>query len=202
MFNPNQQYNNVYFQQSQIHPNNNLDNTSINNLYYGGYKITMNQIYYIDYVFSRYYKNPFNCFHRHLPQLEIIRDCLTINLKEPFNFHIYRIIAEQLYIIAKDLTYELSIYGQFQIDKIFGDYENPINSEESVITDFVNKMTHTLTYREYDRSKIILLIIGYIEQIKQANAQIIFSKKYREEEDKKIYKRINEYYNDQKFYKN
>ncbi len=140
------------------------------NLYYGGHLITMEQICIIEHVFYRYYVNPFNCFHRHLPQLEIIHDCLTrFHHLNPFDITPKKIIAEQLYKIIRDLDYELVIFIRLSLEKTFGNYEDHINSEEAIFIDFVNKMTHLLTCREHNVDKVIMLLECCISQIKENN---------------------------------
>ncbi len=133
-------------------------------LYYGGYQTTESQLNFIDYVFYRFFIKPDNCFQKHLLSLEIIYDTLkNIPRYNHFDLTPWRIISFELYRIGKDRSYEIPI----DVFKIFGNYEKNINSEEAVIENFVNLMTHVLMYREYDKDKVLMFLEFIIQTIKQ-----------------------------------
>lgn len=133
-------------------------------LYYGGYSTTESQLNFIDYIFYRFFLKPDNCFQRHLSSLEIIYD-IMLNTPKYNNFDLtpWRIISFELYKIGKDMSYEIPV----NIYKIFGNYESEINSEEAVIDNFVNLMTHVLMYREYNKDKVLMFFEFIIRTIKQ-----------------------------------
>jgi hypothetical protein len=158
-------------------------------LYYGGYPTTSEQFYFLELIFNKYFINPFNCSHKNLLQLQIIYDCLTaFNSCNDFNqiHYLNRVIAEQLYLIAKEVSYLHELLYNAKIEKIFGNYKDHLNSEEAVISDFVNKMSHLVAYREFNKSKIIILLESLIYQIKQDINMQKFSVKYAEEETRRI----------------
>ncbi len=164
-------------------------------LYMGGYLTTTSQLIFIEHVFHKYYQNPFNCMNRNLEQLEIIREKLILitssnNLTSRFNYQNYRMVAEQLYYISKYLHYLYYSESDFQLEKIFGNYEDESNPEPVIIDDFVNKMAHILQFKEYDRNKVIMLIDSVIAQIKNENLMTRLSAQYRKEQDKIISLRL------------
>ncbi len=166
-----------------------------NKLYLGGYLTTASQLIFIEHVYHKYYQNPFNCMNRNLEQLEIIKEKLILiessdNLTSAQNYQNYRIVAEQLYYISKYLHNLYYYLTDFQLEKIFGNYNDESNPEPVIIDDFVNKMAHILQFKQYDRNKVIMLIDSVIAQIKNENRMTKMTAQYRKEQDKIIAQRL------------
>ncbi len=156
-------------------------------LFYGGYPTSSRQFNYLSLVFYRYYLNPFNCSHKNLPQLEIIYDCLKkFNEYNKYDHMLNKCIGYQIYLIAKEMSYFIELTCHATIENVFGPNFNGSNSEQDAMIDFVNKMTHLITYHEYNRNKLIILLESLISQIKQSILYHKHSLRYGEEEMQRI----------------
>ncbi len=128
--------------------------------------ITLGQIIVMEFVYHKYFLNPFNCRYSHLQNLETIYYYLmTGDQKDTYN-RMNRNIAKQIFDIILDLEYEIKLYTKLELDKTFGLYKNTFNTKELVANDFINKFGYILIYKKYNVSKLIILFDAMINQIK------------------------------------
>ncbi len=156
--------------------------------------ITLGQIIVMEFVYHKYFLNPFNCRYSHLQNLETIYYYLmTGDQKDTYN-RMNRNIAKQIFDIILDLEYEIKLYTKLELDKTFGLYKNIFNTKELVANDFINKFGYILTLKKYNTSKLIILFDGIINQIKseQKIYKIALKQAYQKNEIMRLKTKISE----------